>query len=171
MPRMETNLEDIIKSEKKLTDKHICFFVYQLFRGLNYIHSANIVHRDIKPANILLNGRNCKIKITDFGLARGVSHSMATPMTDYVCTRWYRAPEVILTEQLYGQKMDVWAAACIFAELFLRKGLLCGTSHNDQLKVILETVGRPENLDGITNPNVQRYVQTLELDPKKEKLR
>ena len=82
---------------------HICYFLYQALRGLKYIHSANVLHRDLKPSNLLLN-TNCDLKICDFGLAR-----VADPvkdmgiMTEYVATRWYRAPEIMLNSKAYTE--------------------------------------------------------------------
>jgi len=172
MPRMETTLEDLIMSDKNITDKHVCFFVYQMFRGLKYIHSANIVHRDIKPANILINGRNCKIKITDFGLSRGVADSMTGQMTEYVATRWYRPPEVIFgAGQKYDEKIDIWATVCIFGELITRKvPLLPGKDHMNQLVVIFETLGKPEDLSWVNDKTVRDYVRDLKLNPSAETL-
>ena len=98
---METDLSTIIKSKQALTDEHIQFFLYQLLRGLKYQHSCGILHRDLKPRNLLVNS-NCDLKICDFGLARANTDSLMTPnaqLTDYIATRWYRAPEVILSWQ------------------------------------------------------------------------
>merc|ERR1719453_2790101 len=93
---METDLHRVIYSKQQLTDEHFQYFVYQTLRGLKYLHSANVVHRDLKPSNILVN-KNCDLKICDFGLARGFSSGEDDPtLTDYVVTRWYRAPEVVL---------------------------------------------------------------------------
>ena len=90
---MDTDLHQIIRSSQPLSDEHGQFFIYQLLRGLKYIHSANVLHRDLKPSNILLNA-NCDLRICDFGLAR--TSSEKEYMTEYVVTRWYRAPEIIL---------------------------------------------------------------------------
>lgn len=95
--------------------------MYQLFRGLVFIHSANVVHRDLKPSNLLLNS-DCGLQVCDFGLARLTSEMSQTDarMTEYVSTRWYRAPEVILGDPKYGQAIDIFSCGCIFAELLLR---------------------------------------------------
>merc|ERR1711920_1096409 len=117
MLRMETTLAKVIKSKQKLTERHYQFFVYQMLRGLKYIHSAGVIHRDLKPENILINGADCNLKITDFGLARGVHMEDALNLTEYVVTRWYRAPEVMCSAKQYDEKVDVWSVGCIFAEL------------------------------------------------------
>jgi serine/threonine protein kinase len=105
---METDLHKIIYSKNDLTDEHIQYFIYQLLRGLKFIHSAHVIHRDLKPSNLLLNG-NCDLKICDFGLARGVSEDNDYELTEYVVTRWYRAPEVMCSCQEYDSKLDVWS--------------------------------------------------------------
>jgi len=87
----ECDLDRIIGSSQKLTDGHFQYFVYQMLRGLKWVHSANVIHRDLKPANLLVKS-NCDMAICDFGLARGVPEKAGGPMTDYVQTRWYRAP-------------------------------------------------------------------------------
>ena len=86
---METDLHRIIYSRQPLTIDHIQYFVYQILRGLKYIHSANVLHRDLKPSNLLLNS-NCDLKICDFGLARGLEDEQSGVLTEYVVTRWYR---------------------------------------------------------------------------------
>ena len=86
---METDLHRIIYSRQALTVEHIQYFMYQILRGLKYIHSANVLHRDLKPSNLLLNS-NCDLKICDFGLARGLEDEQAGGLTEYVVTRWYR---------------------------------------------------------------------------------
>ncbi|KAI9322573.1 kinase-like domain-containing protein, partial [Dichotomocladium elegans] len=131
----DTTMADIIHSRLQLETVHYQWFMYQLFSALKYIHSANVLHRDLKPANILLN-ENCDLRICDFGMARGYSseHSMVDPpnMTSYVVTRWYRAPEIMLSDNI-----DLWSVGCIFAELLGRKVLFKGTDYVDQLHKIV----------------------------------
>jgi serine/threonine protein kinase len=132
---METDLAQIIKSNQPLSEEHIQFFLYQLLRGLKYIHSAGILHRDLKPRNLLVNG-NCDLKICDFGLARAdipYLQTQSAVMTDYIATRWYRAPEVILSWKKYTASIDVWSVGCILAELLTRKPLLPATSEEEQI--------------------------------------
>jgi mitogen-activated protein kinase 15 len=111
-------------------------------------HTGGLLHRDLKPSNLLLN-EECVLKVADFGLARCLKdiQSMDEPasvLTDYVATRWYRAPEILLGSTSYGKGVDVWALGCIIAEMFLGKPLLPGTSTVDQLKQIIELTGLPE---------------------------
>ena len=102
---MDTDLHQIIRSNQPLSDDHCQYFIYQLLRGLKYVHSANVLHRDLKPSNLLLNA-NCDLKICDFGLAR-TGHVMTEFMTEYVVTRWYRAPELLLSCSEYTSAIDV----------------------------------------------------------------
>jgi len=106
---MECDLAAIIRSGQPLTDAHFQSFIYQILCGLKYIHSANVLHRDLKPGNLLVNA-DCELKICDFGLARGFSvdpEENAGYMTEYVATRWYRAPEIMLSFQSYT-KASKW---------------------------------------------------------------
>lgn len=94
---METDLHRVIYSRQAITDEHVQYFLYQLLRGLKYMHSANVLHRDLKPSNLLVNA-NCDLKICDFGLSRGMEQEDKEhdeDMTEYVVTRWYRAPEIM----------------------------------------------------------------------------
>ncbi len=120
----------------------------QILRGLKYLHSANVIHRDLKPSNILVN-KNCDLKICDFGLARGFrSQDQEDPnLTDYVVTRWYRAPEVVLLASEYTKAIDVWSVGCILCELVGRKALFTGKDHLDQIKKIIEIIGMPGEED------------------------
>ena len=111
------------------------YFLYQILRGLKYIHSANVLHRDLRPSNLLLNA-NCDLKICDFGLARTTSETDF--MTEYVVTRWYRAPELLLNSSEYTAAIDVWSVGCIFMELMDRKPLFPGRDHVHQLRLLME---------------------------------
>ena len=111
------------------------YFLYQLLRGLKYIHSAHVLHRDLKPSNLLLNA-NCDLKICDFGLARTTSETDF--MTEYVVTRWYRAPELLLNCSEYTAAIDVWSVGCIFMELLNREPLFPGRDYVQQLRLITE---------------------------------
>lgn len=147
---MDTDLTSIIKSDQPLTEEHYKFFLYQLLRGLKYIHSAKIVHRDLKPRNLLVNS-NCDLKICDFGLARPLFKNMkANVLTEYVATRWYRAPELLLSANTYTTSVDMWSVGCIFAEMLQRKPFLPGTDTKNQIELICEYLGTPD-LDNIKN--------------------
>ncbi|KAG0164184.1 Mitogen-activated protein kinase [Apophysomyces sp. BC1034] len=143
---MEASLHDIIHSDQPLDIVHGQWFLYQLLSGLNYIHAADVIHRDLKPANILVN-RDCDIKICDFGMARGysVSENIGS-MTEYVTTRWYRAPEIMISPHNYSKLIDVWSVGCIFAEIIGRKVLFKGQDYVDQLYKILEILGLPSDI-------------------------
>ncbi|XP_022943074.1 mitogen-activated protein kinase homolog NTF3-like [Cucurbita moschata] len=114
---MNTDLDHIIRSSQPLSNNHCKYLMYQLLSGLQYLHSTNILHRDLKPGNLLVNA-NCDMKICDFGLAR-TSKDKDQVMTEYVVTRWYRAPELLLSCD-YGTSIDVWSVGCIFAEILGR---------------------------------------------------
>lgn len=136
---MGADLNNIIRTQK-LSDDHVQFLVYQILRGLKYIHSAGIIHRDLKPSNIGVN-EDCELKILDFGLARPTE----SEMTGYVATRWYRAPEIMLNWMHYNQTVDIWSVGCIMAELLTGRTLFPGTDHIQQLNLILEILGTPSN--------------------------
>jgi serine/threonine protein kinase len=147
---MESDMDRIISSQQVLTDQHYRYFLYQVLRGLKYIHSANVLHRDLKPSNLLVNA-NCDLTICDFGLARGVeAENDNEELTEYVVTRWYRAPELLCNWPHYDKTVDVWSVGCIFAEMLGGVPFLQGKSPMHQLKTIIATVGcqeNPENLD------------------------
>ena len=136
---METDLYRIIYSKQSLSLDHVQYFIYQVLRALKYIHSANVLHRDLKPSNLLVNS-NCDLKVCDFGLARGVldsdqmRDSTKRPLlTEYVVTRWYRAPEIMLACHEYDKPVDVWSTGCILAELLARKPFFPGEDYIDQV--------------------------------------
>ena len=140
---MDTDLHKVIRSPQPLSDQHVQYFLYQLLRGLKYIHSCNVLHRDLKPSNLLVD-ENCDLKITDFGLSRGVNPSDCLDfLTEYVVTRWYRAPEIVLSSDTYTKAVDMWSVGCIFAELLGRKPLFPGSDHVNQLATILDVLGTP----------------------------
>jgi len=138
---METDLHRIIYSKQKLSIDHVQYFMYQTLRGLKYIHSCKVLHRDLKPSNLLVNS-NCDLKICDFGLARGIPDEQDLQnggtmlLTEYVVTRWYRAPEIMLACHEYSYPIDVWSVGCIFAELILRKPYFPGDDYIDQVRDI-----------------------------------
>ncbi|KAH9731827.1 mitogen-activated protein kinase 4 [Citrus sinensis] len=132
---MDTDLHQIIRSHQDLTDDHCRYFLYQLLRGLKYVHSANVLHRDLKPSNLLLNA-NCDLKIGDFGLARTTSETDF--MTEYVVTRWYRAPELLLNCSEYTAAIDIWSVGCILGEIMTRQPLFPGKDYVHQLRLITE---------------------------------
>lgn len=158
---METDLHRIIYSKQALTIDHIQYFVYQILRGLKYVHAANVLHRDLKPSNLLVNG-NCDLKICDFGLARSVTagDDTSADLTEYVVTRWYRAPEIMLACNGYTKAIDVWSVGCIFAELLARAPLFPGDDYLQQLRLICEKMGRPseEQLSFITSERAKRFM-------------
>ena len=114
-----------------------------------------------KPENILINGADCNVKITDFGLARGVCKDPIEKPTEYVVTRWYRSPEVMCSAGFYDEKVDLWSLGCIFAELILRRPLFPGQNYLDQLKIIFETMGTPKDFSWIKTPEAKRWVMKL----------
>ncbi|XP_027344981.1 mitogen-activated protein kinase 7 [Abrus precatorius] len=158
---MDTDLHQIIKSSQPLSNDHCKYFLFQLLRGLKYLHSANILHRDLKPGNLLINA-NCDLKICDFGLARtnGVDGQF---MTEYVVTRWYRAPELLLCCDNYGTSIDVWSVGCIFAEILGRKPIFPGTECLNQLKLIISVLGsqHESDLEFIDNSKARRFIKSL----------
>ena len=110
---METDLHAVIRANI-LEEIHKKYIVYQLLKALKYMHSGDLLHRDIKPSNLLLNS-DCHVKVCDFGLCRSVAECQTTTqpaLTDYVATRWYRAPEILLGSPVYTKGVDMWAVGC-----------------------------------------------------------
>ena len=144
----DCNLFQFIENHRKqkmfISEMKIRNIIYQIVCGVKYLHSCNIMHRDLKPENILMIINNNLIKIADFGTAKEIPEYKNNSLTDYVCTRWYRAPECTLKSTNYNEKIDVWAIGCIMAELYTLKPLFPGIDEFDQLNKILKIVGTPE---------------------------
>ena len=185
---METDLHRVIYSRQELTDEHIQYFIYQILRGTLYFHSAKVIHRDLKPANILAN-KNCDLKICDFGLDHGkikdddksVQNLIDNPslpieysnsviyedskreLNDRNISRWYRAPEAILSPDSYGKPVDIWSIGCILAELLGRQPLFPADNYLDELQKIISVLGSPSDndLDFITDKKIKTFVSRL----------
>ncbi|XP_076888106.1 serine/threonine-protein kinase MHK-like [Bidens hawaiensis] len=138
---MEHNLYHIMRERQRpFTEEEIRGLMSQLLKGLAHMHKSEYFHRDLKPENLLVTDNT--IKIADFGLAREVSSS--PPFTDYVSTRWYRAPEVLLQSSSYTPAIDMWAVGAILAELFTSYPMFPGESEIDQLYKICCVLGTPD---------------------------
>lgn len=162
---METDLDEVIAANDDLTPEHHQFFLYQLLRALKYMHSANVFHRDLKPKNILANA-DCKLKICDFGLARVAFANAPSTIfwTDYVATRWYRAPELCGSFfSKYTPAVDIWSIGCIFGELLTGKPLFPGKNAIHQLDLITDMLGAPsaETISRVRNENSRRFLNNM----------
>ncbi|XP_044572235.1 serine/threonine-protein kinase dyf-5 isoform X3 [Drosophila ananassae] len=142
---MKENLYQMIKDrDTHLPEPELKSILFQVLTGLAFMHRHGFFHRDLKPENLLCSGPDL-IKIADFGLAREIRSR--PPFTDYVSTRWYRAPEVLLHSTNYGSTIDLWAMGCIMAELYTFRPLFPGSSEVDQLFKICSVLGTPEKGD------------------------
>lgn len=124
---------------------HKSFVVYQLVKSLYFMHTAELLHRDVKPSNLLLNA-DCLVKLCDFGLCRSSADAATRKdivLTDYVATRWYRAPEILLGSTEYTAAVDMWSVGCILGEMLTCKPVFPGNSTMNQLDRILAITGRP----------------------------
>ena len=137
----EADLHSIIRANI-CTDEQRKFILFQIAKGLSWLHSANVIHRDLKPSNVLVN-QDCSVKLADFGLAKVIPSKKRIIMTDYVATRWYRSPEVLLGCPIYGKPVDIWGFGCVLVEIFINKPLFPGMSSLQQLTFILEITGMP----------------------------
>ncbi|GAB1519107.1 hypothetical protein RhiTH_002173 [Rhizoctonia solani] len=196
--RMETDMHRVIRTQE-LSDDHCQYFIYQVgrlgallrahriiltllaarnyqtLRALKALHSANVLHRDLKPSNLLLNA-NCDLKLCDFGLARSALpppssavNDASTFMTEYVATRWYRAPEVMLTFKEYTRAIDIWSVGCVLAEMLSGKPLFPGRDYHHQLSLILEVLGTPslDDFYAINSTRSREYIRALPFRKKK----
>ncbi|XP_017055573.1 extracellular signal-regulated kinase 7 [Drosophila ficusphila] len=142
---MESDLHNVIKKGDVLKDIHKRFVMYQLINAIKYMHSGNVIHRDLKPSNILIDSK-CRLKVADFGLARTLSNKRNSEfddrehegmLTDYVATRWYRAPEILVASRKYTKGIDMWGLGCILGEMIRQKPLFQGTSTVNQIEKIV----------------------------------
>eukprot|EP00756_Hemistasia_phaeocysticola_P063615 Hpha_TRINITY_DN7091_c0_g1::TRINITY_DN7091_c0_g1_i1::g.22844::m.22844/K19603/MAPK15; mitogen-activated protein kinase 15 len=163
---METDLHAVIRAGI-LEDIHKSYIIYQLLKTLKYLHSGELLHRDIKPANLLLNAE-CHMKVADFGLARSIANlereQAAKPvLTDYIATRWYRAPEILLGSTRYTKGVDMWSIGCILGELLAGKPMFPGTSTMNQLERIIAVTGAPTKSDivAINSPFAETMLENL----------
>ncbi|KAJ7994595.1 hypothetical protein DPEC_G00251100 [Dallia pectoralis] len=138
---METDLCQLLE-RGLLSEDHARLFMYQLLRGLKYIHSANVLHRDLKPANLFVNTEDLVLKIGDFGLARIMDphYSHKGHLSEGLVTKWYRSPRLLLSPNNYTKAIDMWAAGCIFAEMLTGKTLFAGAHELEQMQLILESI-------------------------------
>ncbi|XP_064410432.1 serine/threonine-protein kinase MAK isoform X2 [Latimeria chalumnae] len=142
---MKENLYQLMKDRSKLFPESVIRnIMYQILQGLAFIHKHGFFHRDMKPENLLCMGPEL-VKIADFGLAREIRSR--PPYTDYVSTRWYRAPEVLLRSSIYSSPIDIWAVGCIMAELYTLRPLFPGTSEVDEVFKICQVLGTPKKTD------------------------
>ena len=167
---MDKNLYELLRdNQKPFDEKTSLLLIYQLLKALEFMHSKNLFHRDVKPENCMVNKATLELKLCDFGSTRQTSTS--GPYTEYVSTRWYRAPECILTSGSYGPEVDIWAVGCMLYELVTSRPLFPGKHEIDQISRIHNVVGTPSR-DVLAkfrqNPNPQisfsfpqRYPQDL----------
>ncbi len=160
---MPADLHVVIRSNI-LEDIHKEYIIYQLLRALKYIHSAGLIHRDIKPSNLLID-TDCNIKLCDFGLCRSITNIQDRRLTDYVATRWYRCPEVLLGSTKYTTAIDMWSVACILGEMLSHRPLLPGYSTMNQIEKILEVTGYPneDELQSMQSPFAETMIESIRI--------
>ena len=171
----EENLLQLIEKQTNGLDQELIrSFIYQICKAVSYLHKKNIIHRDIKPENILIKD-NSKIKLCDFGFARKMkmneNNNSYEKMTDYMATRWYRAPELILGQGNYGPEIDFWSIGCLIGEMATGNAMFPGDSQINQLEYIIKIIGNlPENLVKFYNDNPIFNVNKLLIVDKPETL-
>ncbi|CAB3406609.1 unnamed protein product [Caenorhabditis bovis] len=160
MELMNHNLHEVVH-RLRLDHKTLSFFVYQMLCAIKHLHNSGVIHRDLKPSNIVVNDR-CILKVLDFGLARKKNVDTSMRMSDYVVTRYYRAPEVILGIP-YSEKVDIWSVGCIFAEMINHTVLFPGKDRIDQWTKIYTVMGSPsEEFVNRLGQSAAVYVRSLQ---------
>ena len=138
---MQTNLfEHLQKNKNQFDEDKVRLMAYESLQGIAGCHKNGFMHRDLKPENLLINDQGA-VKLADFGLAREIRSR--PPLTEYVSTRWYRAPELLIGSTSYNSPVDIFAMGCILAEMYLFRPLFPGNSEADQLMKICSTLGTP----------------------------
>ncbi|CAH8617935.1 unnamed protein product [Schistosoma haematobium] len=172
---METDLHNVIKKGNILNDVHKQYIMYQLLKATAYLHSGEVIHRDQKPSNVLLDS-DCLVKLCDFGLARSLKgrnmkydngngkincKTLLPALTEYVATRWYRAPEILLACHDYTKGVDIWSLGCILGEMLIGTPLFPGTSTLDQIERIMGGLPKPspEDLASVKSPYSSSILQ------------
>ncbi|XP_053189815.1 mitogen-activated protein kinase 15 [Scomber japonicus] len=167
---MDTDLHAVIKKGTLLKDIHKRYVMYQLLKAIKYLHSGNVIHRDKKPSNVLLD-TDCVVKLCDFGLARSLNQiqedSGNPALTEYVATRWYRAPEILLGSTRYTKGVDMWSLGCILGEMLLGKALFPGTSTINQIEKIMSAIPHPspDDILAIKSEYGSSVIQRMLLKP------
>lgn len=156
VPKNLFQIAQYLKQKKSVPMIYIKLYVYQMLRSLAYIHSIGICHRDIKPQNLLVNPETHELKLCDFGSAKVLTPG--EPNVSYICSRYYRAPELIFEAKDYTPAIDVWSAGCVMAELMLGKPLFAGETGADQLIEIIRVLGTPSRDDiRAMNPQYKEF--------------
>jgi len=171
---MPSDLTRLLKSKTTLLAPHIKYIMFQILRGVNFLHGSGVMHRDLKPSNLLVNSK-CHLRICDFGLSRAYFPNEQTAeltlWTDYIATRWYRAPELIMAPLgYYSTAIDIWSVACIFCEILSRgKPIFPGTSQLHQLELILMVTGKPSQsvLEKLPSEKAKAHIYSL---PNRERI-
>jgi len=156
--KMDSDLASILNSKCVLTNEHCQYILYQLLRGLKFIHSVNVIHGDLQPEYLLLNANNCLLKIGDFTT---IQSAFETELTDGPILRRYWSPERIMS--VPGFNTDVWTAGCMFAEMLRRQPLFNNSHWIDQMKQITSVLGslNAEDLNSLPNAQARKTVGSL----------
>lgn len=156
----DTDLSRVINHlSHEMQEEHKQYILYQIFNIMNFLHENKIIHRDFKPSNILVS-QDCDICLCDFGFAREIQEQ-TFDITEYVVTKRYRAPEIMLSSEKYNSKVDIWSLGCIVHELLLGEHLFDPKSYMDLVKLIIKKVGYPDKktLEKIKNKDAVDYIK------------